>query len=78
MAWRLITEKRAETVETVKQRNATQETRLQEFQWSEAPALYFLDEILALSNRNQEDIREVHKAKLAYPGVRLIQEGAET
>ena len=43
----------------------------------EIPALYFLGEVLALSNRNQEDIREIHRAKLAYPGVRLIQEGIE-
>jgi len=44
----------------------------------EIPALYFLGEVLALTNRNQGDLREIHKAKLAYPGVRLIQEGAET
>ena len=47
-------------------------------QVEEIPAPYFLDEALALRNRNQEDIREIHRAKLAYPGVRLIQEGAET
>ena len=45
--------------------------------WEDQPALYFLGEVLALSNRNQEDLREIHRAKLTFPGQRVIQEGPE-
>ena len=41
-------------------------------------ALYFLDEILTLRHLSLEDLREIHKAKFAFPGQRLIQEGADT
>ena len=43
----------------------------------ETPTLYFLDEILALRNRSPEDLREIHRAKLTFPGQRVIQEGPE-
>ena len=43
----------------------------------DGPALYFLGEILALRNRGTEELTEIHKAKLGYPGQRIIQEGAE-
>jgi hypothetical protein len=41
----------------------------------EIPALYFLSEIPALFHRTPEERREIHKAKLAYPGCRIIQDG---
>ncbi len=41
------------------------------------PALYYVDEILVLKSRTHGELREIHKYKLAYPGCRLIQEGAE-
>ena len=41
------------------------------------PAPYLLDEILALRNRSPEELQEIHKAKLAYSGQRIIQEGPE-
>ena len=44
----------------------------------ETPALYFLAEILALGDRTPDDLREIHKAKLAYPDVRIVQERVET
>ena len=79
MAWRLITEKGCETVETPEMpKRPLCKRDLREVSWEEIPTLYFLGEVLALRNRNQEDLREIHKAKLAYPGVRLIQESAET
>ena len=59
-------------------RDRLRQGQVGQVQVEETPALYFLGEVLALSNRNQEDLREIHKAKLTYPGVRLIQEGAET
>jgi hypothetical protein len=38
-------------------------------------ALYFLSEIPALLRRTPEERREIHKAKLAYPGCRIVQDG---
>lgn len=46
-------------------------------QVEEIPALYYLGEVLAIRNRNQEDLREIHKAKLTFPGQSIIQEGPE-
>lgn len=43
----------------------------------EAPALYFLAEVLSLRNRTPQELMEIHTAKLAYPGQRIIQEGPE-
>ena len=40
----------------------------------ETPALYFLSEIPALLNRTPEERREIHKAKLTYGEVRLLQD----
>ncbi len=42
------------------------------------PHLYFLGEILALKDRAPEDLQEIHQAKLAYPGMRVVQEAPET
>ena len=47
-------------------------------QAAEEPALYYLSEVQALRGRTYEDLSKIHRAKLAYSGVRLIQEGAET
>ena len=44
----------------------------------EEPALYFLAEIQALRHRVPEELEEIHKAKLTFPGQRIIQEGPET
>ena len=46
-------------------------------QCEETHALYILDEILGLRNRTSEEIREIHRAKLAHGGQRIIQEGPE-
>ncbi len=43
----------------------------------ETPALYCLSEILALKDRIAEELREIHSAKLTFPGQRIIQEGPE-
>jgi len=40
----------------------------------ETPALYFLSEIPALLHRTPEERREIHKAKLNYPGCRIVQD----
>ena len=46
-------------------------------QCEETPAPYFLDEILVLRDRTSEEIMEIHRAKLAHGGQRIIQEGPE-
>ena len=40
-------------------------------------AVYYPDEIPLLKTKTPEDIREIHKVKLAFPGCRVIQEGPE-
>jgi hypothetical protein len=40
-------------------------------------ACYFAEEIPLLKDKTVEELREIHKAKLAFPGCRVIQEGAE-
>jgi hypothetical protein len=44
----------------------------------EAPALYYLCEITALKDRSLAELVEIHKAKVAYAGQRIIQESVET
>lgn len=39
-------------------------------------ACYYAEEIPLLRDKTQEELREIHKAKLAFPGARIIQEGA--
>jgi len=43
----------------------------------DTPASYFLEEIMLLRNRTEEELKEIHKAKLSFPECRIIQEGAE-
>jgi len=38
-------------------------------------ASYYAEEVPLLRNRTQEELREIHQYKLAYPGVRLLQDG---
>lgn len=40
-------------------------------------ACYYVEEITLLRDKTPEQLREIHKAKLAFPGCRVIQEGAE-
>ena len=40
-------------------------------------AAYYPEEIPLLKNKTPEDIREIHKVKLVFPGCRVIQEGSE-
>jgi len=44
-------------------------------QAGDEPALYFLDEVTALRGRTLEELREIHTAKLAFAGQRIIQDG---
>jgi len=40
-------------------------------------AVYYSEEIPLLKSKTPEEIIVIHKAKLAFPGMRVIQEGAE-
>jgi len=40
-------------------------------------ACYYAEEIPLLKTKTPEELREIHKVKLAFPGCRVIQEGAE-
>ena len=40
-------------------------------------ACYYAEEIPLLKTKTPEDIKQIHKVKLAFPGCRVIQEGAE-
>lgn len=44
---------------------------------SDGLACYYPEEIPLLRDKTPEELREIHKAKLAFPGCRVIQEGAE-
>ena len=39
-------------------------------------AIYYAEEIPLLKGKSLEDLREIHKVKLAFPGARILQEGA--
>lgn len=40
-------------------------------------ACYYTEEIPLLKDKSLEELKEIHKAKLTFPGCRVIQEGAE-
>ncbi len=40
-------------------------------------ATYYPEELCELKNKTPEDIKQIHKIKLVFPGARLIQEGVE-
>ena len=40
-------------------------------------ACYYPEEIPLLRDKTPEEVREIHKAKMAFPGARVIQEGPE-
>ena len=40
-------------------------------------ASYYPEEIPLLRDKTPDQLREIHKVKLAFPGCRVIQEGAE-
>ncbi len=40
-------------------------------------AVYYPEEIPLLKTKTPEDLREIHKVKLVFPGCRVIQEGPE-
>ena len=47
------------------------------FEPKDGLAIYYAEEIPLLKNKTPEELREIHKVKLAFPGCRVIQEGPE-
>ncbi len=47
------------------------------YQPTDGLAIYYPDELAELTTKTPEQLREIHKVKLAFPGCRVIQEGAE-
>jgi len=44
---------------------------------SDGLACYHAEEIPLLKNKSAEQLREIHKVKLVFPGCRVLQEGPE-
>jgi hypothetical protein len=40
-------------------------------------AIYYPEEVPELASKTADQLQEIHKVKLAFPGCRLIQEGAQ-
>jgi len=47
------------------------------FEPQDSLALYYFEEIMPLWDRTPKELRRIHKVKVAFPGCRVIQEGAE-
>jgi hypothetical protein len=41
-------------------------------------AIYYPEELATIATKSPEELREIHKVKLAFPGARVVQEGAES
>lgn len=41
-------------------------------------AIYYAEELAALGAKTPEQLREIHKVKLTFPGCRVIQEGPKS
>ena len=41
-------------------------------------AVYYAEEIPLLRDKTPDELREIHKAKLAFPGCRILQEGPDS
>ena len=48
-----------------------------DFEANDGQAVFYADELPFLATKNPEELKEIHKIKLAFPGCRVIQEGAE-
>ena len=46
------------------------------YQPRDSLAIYYPEEFSELSSRTTDQLREIHRVKLSFPGCRVIQEGA--
>jgi hypothetical protein len=47
------------------------------FEPKDGLAIYYPEELAVIATKSQEELKEIHKVKLKFPGCRVIQEGAE-
>ena len=47
------------------------------YQPTDGLAIYYPEELAELTTKTPEQLREIHKVKLVFPGSRVIQEGKE-
>lgn len=47
------------------------------FEPKDGLAIYYPEELAAIATKSPAELREIHRVKLAFPGCRVIQEGAE-
>jgi hypothetical protein len=47
------------------------------FEPKDGLAIYYPEELTILKSKSSEELKSIHKVKLAFPGCRVIQEGAE-
>ena len=47
------------------------------FEPKDGLAVYYGEELPLLRSKTPEELREIHKVKITFPGSRIIQEGAE-
>ncbi|MBI4527178.1 MAG: hypothetical protein HY695_25570 [Deltaproteobacteria bacterium] len=47
------------------------------FEPHDSDAVYYAEELPELKKKNIEELKEIHKVKLAFPGCRVIQEGRD-
>lgn len=47
------------------------------FEPKDGLAIYYGEELPELKTKTADQLREIHRVKLVYPGARVIQEGAE-
>ena len=48
------------------------------FEPKDVLAIYYSEEIPSLRDKTPEELKVIHKAKLAFPGARVVQEGPES
>lgn len=82
-AWVVEEVRDGETLKAVKICSAVLEDHLwlildRSFEPNDGLAIYYPEELLELKNKTPEQLREIHKVKLAFPGCRVIQEGPES
>lgn len=71
------------TLRSVKMRSALLEDDLwlvidRSFNANDGLAIYYPEELAGLETKTPEQLREIHKVKLVFPGCRVIQEGVES
>ena len=81
-AWVVDEIRDGETLKAVKICSAALEDHLwpvidRSYQPTDGLAIYYPEELPELKTKTPEQLKEIHKVELAFPGCRVIQDGAE-